>query len=557
MIVALLRLLLPVALIANPVLLAWCMPRHVSPILRLASIGPLAIALNTLAPVALHLAGAPVASRWLATVHGALCVVLLGSAVWLDRRRKALGTGAKHGDASPAIPWRSLAPVMILFAVLTLPVTPIAGIDTYKWQDLATNVAVERAIPWLVHPASLFGFTPRAYPSAQPLVLASIQILGHTGVAWGFYLVSLLVGFTAITGAYALARRLSDKPDLAWWCSFLYAFSPLLMRYGYWATGRGFLLALLPLFVRLLLDARRPRVLLSAVATALLLTLSHKAGLVAVVLIPCATAISPALALGRSRRHIPLVLAACAAVAGLWLAPSPLAWVARAATRFAWLAPLAIMGWLNAESSQTGERRFILAAALLTLPLAFADDPYGAMLAAPFVAVSAAAGCTALAGRVPATRMAALRACIVGLVLLAAATILIRQGMDSPSRAVVRAAQFLDNHDPYGPYRIEAPGRARMQMQAYVSGCPRFSVTAPTDTRLTVRPPPPLTGQPRDDLHRWTAWLRSWLEIPDVETAWYGAAPRVYYVIIDSQGTAPAGAKSIYVRDGVEILTAP
>ncbi len=546
---ALLRLVLLVALVVNPILLARLTLRRASWVLTLAGVGPWAIALNLLVPLGLHLAGQPIVQGSLAAVHGALAVVLL----------IATSAGPQPAPfwppaARPA--WRAVGPLFLLYAVLVLPVTPIAGIDTYKWQDLASNVAVERAIPWLVHPASLLGFTPRAYPLAQPLVLASIQILGQTGVDWGFYLVSLLVGFTAITGAYALGRRLVDTGDHAWWLAFLYGFAPLLMRYGYWATGRGFVLALLPLFICLLVEARALP-LLGAGLLAALLALSHKAGLVAALALPLAVAASPLLAPVRSRRAVQIVLLVAAGAAGLLLAPGPAAWAIRAVSRFAWLMPLAVLGWVATDWAETRGRRAVLAATLLTIPLLAADEPYGALLAAPFVAAAAAAGVAVLAHRGPLAHRAYLRPCLMGLVLLAAAVVLVRQASDSPSRAVWRAARFLDAHDPLGPFRIEAPGRVRTQMQAYVAGCPRFNVNVPPDAGLTVHRPPPLTGDRRTDLRQWTRWFRTALEVADTETAWYGGATNVYYVVVNAQGDAPPDARPIYSRDGVTILAKP
>lgn len=545
----LLRLFLPVAVLVNPILLARLTLRRASWVLTLAGVGPWAILLNLIVPLGLHLAGQPITQGALAAAHGILAVLLLF----------AIAAGPHAPPAWPpaaGAAWRAVGPLFVLYAILVLPVTPIAGIDTYKWQDLATNVDVERSIPWLVHPASLFGFTPRAYPSAQPLVLASIQILGHIGVDWGFYWISLLTGFTAITGAYALGRRLVDTGDHAWWLAFLYGFTPLLMRYGYWATGRGFLLALLPLFVCLLLETRALP-LLAAGGLALLLALSHKAGLVAALALPLAMAGSPLLVPLRARRAIQIILLAAAVGAGLLLAPGLTAWASRAVSRFAWLLPLAILGWTTTNWAETHGRRVMLAATLLTLPFLAADEPYGALIAAPFMAAAAAAGIAVLMHHSPPALRPYLRPCLVGLVLLAALIVLVHQGLDSPSRAVCRAAQFLDAHDPRGPYRIEAPGRVRTQMQAYVAGCPRFNVSVPSGAGLSLQRPPPLTGAWRSDLRRWTGWLRSAFELSDVETAWYGDATNVYYVIVDSQGSAPPDARPIYSRDGVTILARP
>jgi hypothetical protein len=445
----------------------------------------------------------------------------------------------------------------LLYAIAVIPFTHIAGIDTYKWQDLATAVAVEEAIPWLVHPLSLLGFTPRSCPSAQPLVLASLQILGNTGVDWGFYWISLLTGFTAITGAYALGQRLTDDANRAWWLAFLYGFSPLLMRYGYWATGRGFLLALLPLFVVLLLEARRPGALPAAAGMGVLLALSHKAGLVAALLIPVAFALSPLLARCRTSRTAASILWVAAALAGLLLTPGPLAWAFRAFSRFAWLMPLAVLGLLAESWTDTREKRAVLAAALLSLPLAFADDPYGALLAIPFVASVAVSGVTAFPQRWLPMPQARLRAALFALVLLTAGVVIIRQAMDSPSRAVYRAARFLEAYDPLGPYRIEAPGRTRTRMQAYLSGCPRFNIEPARDFRMTLDWPPPLTGNLRADAGAWTRWLRAFVALSGTETDWYGSAPRVYYVRVDAAGAAPPGARSLYDRGGVMILTSP
>lgn len=555
---ALFRCVLPIALIVTPALLSLMLSGNVRTAYCLATMGPCAIALNTVIPLALHLAGIPITQPSLASSHIGLLVVLMGIAAIRWRISSPTSTRAAFCNVARriGIAGHPIGPLLLLYALCVIPFTYIAGIDTYKWQDLASGVAVERTIPWLVHPASLFGFTPRAYPSAQPLVLASIQILGNIGVDWGFYLISLLTGFTAITGAYALGERLYDDTDRAWWLAFLYGFSPLLMRYGYWATGRGFLLALLPFFVVLLLDARRPRALVPAAAMGVLLALSHKAGLVAVVLIPMAVVLSPLVTRCRGWRCASLIVIASAS-AGLLLAPGPAAWMFRVVSRFAWLFPLALLGLCAEPWADTREKRALFAAALLTMPLAFADDPYGALLAAPFMASAAVAGVAGMRHRWPGMSAARLRAGLAGLVLLAAGVVIARQAMDSPSPAVYRAARFLEAYDPLGPYRIDAPGRARTRMQAYVSGCPRFQVATPEEVRLSFTAPPPLTGCLRSDVSAWTRWFRTWADVSEAETTWYGRSPRVYYVRIDAAGTAPPNARVIYDRDGVAILASP
>lgn len=542
-------ILLAGACFVSPAMLVVLGLRRAGPEVRLASVGPAAMLLNTLVPLVLHLTAVPISASTLADVHVAVFALLAGGVIWVARQRPF------HALDSVAFAWQSVGPLVLLYALLVLPVTFVAGIDTYKWQDLATAVAVEQRIPWYIHPLSLLGFTPRAYPSAQPLVLASVQILGGIGVDWGFYVVSVLTGFTALTGAYALGRRLFPGAAAAWWLALLYGFSPLLMRYGYWATGRGFLLALLPLFIRCLLDARKPAWALSSLLTAAMLVLSHKAGLVAAFLIPLAMALSPFLTWVGNRKAWPAILGAGAAIVGVLFLAGGVSGVVRLATRFGAVVVLAIPGWLN--TGGTREWRVLLAATLVTLPLASADDPYGALIAAPFVACAATNGVEVLFRRFPSVDPLGLRAVVVTLVLVCALAVLVRQGIDSPSRAVVKAALFLEARDPLGPYRIEAPGATRTRMQAYVSGCPRFRVETSADARLTLGAPPPPSGRLKEDLHRWTSWLRGALQLSDAASDWYGTGPRVYYVRVNGEGAAPAGAVPIYSEDGVTILTSP
>jgi hypothetical protein len=449
-------------------------------------------------------------------------------------------------------------------AILVLPLTCLAGIDTYKWQGLATNVRLERCIPWLIHPLSLLGFTPRAYPGAQPLLLATVQIMGRLGVDWGYYAVSVLSGALGIAGAYALGRRLFGTPGHACWYAFLYAFSPVFMRYNHWATGRGLFLALLPLFLLSLVDMPRAGAWLTFALTAPLLPLCHKTGLLALALVLGGALLSPCL----PRKDIKLVMLVVFVpflALGIMAAPplllgTPLGslcgFAFKAVARFGWYLPFSVAGLVlpGTWNARPAWRR-LLVPFLAVFPLAFTADMYGALVALPFICL-AATGCRHwLQQRFPA-RGRALAACGVILTVLAAGTIVVHRSANATPRRIRTAARFLNQYDPLGPYRVSAPGRCRQQIHAYVSGCPRFEIAAGQHSTWSVAFPPGPGATLVETVKSWLDYGRTMFEVSDVDIDWYGRNPRVYYVTIDGTGEAPVDTTRIYAHGGV-VIRAP
>jgi hypothetical protein len=549
------RLALPLALAASPYLavrLIWPTARNAP--LVLAAAGAAAVALCSALAVGLHAARLPITPASLAAAHWLAFALLAGLAAW--RRpplRLALASPAAH-----RLLWLAAA-----FAVLVLPLTHLAGIDTYKWQDLATGVRVERRIAWLVHPLSLLGFTPRAYPSGQPLTLATIQMLGGLGVEWGYYAMSLLSGWIGITAAASLGGRVCARPGQDAWFAGLYAFSPVFVRYNHWATGRGLFLAILPLFLWSLLELPRRRALVPATAAAALLLLSHKAGLVAVGLITASLAFA-ALLPRTDRRWLLATLLVPFVVLALLISPSaggPVSlsvitgFARQCLTRFGWYVPAAGVGLLLAGGwFALPARRRLVPAALLTFPLAFHREMYGALLALPFVALAAAEGAFWLA-RIRPTWARAVQWAVAVLTAAAALTVVVHRSRDALRPAVCRAALFLEAYDPAGPLRVEAPDDlTRGRIQAYLSGCPRFEAHAPAESRVTFARPPPLRGPPRARAQEWINYLRSFAGVADAGTDWYGKSPRVYQVAVAAEGRPPPGAKLLYDRDGVRVF---
>ena len=530
--------------------------------------GPVMVTLNIAVPLGIQFAGLTITANALAFAHLALAGVAFVS---LNLMRQTL-----HPTAC-TIDGRWFTASAVLFVTLVFPVGHIAGIDTYKWQDLAGSVAVEGRIAWLVHPLSLFGFTPRSYPSAQPLVLATIEMLGHTGVDWGFYILSCALGLTGLFGARLLGRHLFTTERHAAWFAFLYVFSPVFLRYNYWATGRGLLLAILPLYLLSLLrlpallrkTADRPIPLIlwlpAFLAMSILLALAHKAGLIGAILIPLLFLASPLLIVARGR-WVLWVLVFVAAGCGFALAGySPVILLSRLATRFAWLAPLAVLGlWGSPDRFTPPSARTMLSGGLATLILSCTPDMYGALLALPFVTYAAVIGFTFWENHwpQPTARTSWIThkgpaPILASLTLLAALAIILNQASDAPGHSLYRAAQFIEQDDPRGPFRIEAPGRARTQIQAYVSGCPRFTVIPGKSDGVRVHPLPERTGNPAHDARVWIDYLRKALDLNGASTDWYGNGDKIYSVTVNGEGLVPLGGRPVFQDGSVQVFVSP
>ncbi len=609
------RLVLLVVLLAGtPLLLvaAFSPPRAAWP-KRLSDAGLLSVGLVLVVALGLHVARIPITTASLATAHLSLFAIALiifhsHSRHCRLTRSEAFQTKAMtegNGNAGLQTPqyedepvcspgfsrnlsgWyahikncklsvlRHLSYVLLPRAILLLllfPWTRFTGIDTYKWQDLATSVRMEQSLPWIVHPLSLPGFTPRAYPPAHPVLLATVQIVGNLGVDGGFAVVSWLIALLGIATATRLAGCFLP-PRIAFATGLLYGFSPVFMRYAHWATGRGLFLAVFPVFVALLIEPggigklTGIRRALAVLLVGTLLVLTHKVALVAVPLVLLAAVAAGCLPVRRLPVAVriavtlPFLLAAAAMVTpallpGLAGLPGGLA--RTGVVRFGWMLPFALGGLWLAPSVAGRLRpyagRFAFLCALPALPLAFERQMYGALYALPFICLFAVDGFQALAARLPSTwRVWSVRVVVALTLAGALVTVGARSRLACPP-PLYRAAMFLEAYDPAGPFMVHAPGLARTRVQAYVSGCARFDVRA-ADTARPQWPslPPPRCPTLRATVDAWATALRGLVTLEDTAVDWYGSPRAHYHFVIDGRGDFPPDAERIYDRDGVSI----
>ena len=457
-------------------------------------------------------------------------------------------------------------------AIILFPYTRFTGIDTYKWQDLATAIRLDSCIPWLLHPLGLFGFLPRSYPTLQPAMLATIQIMGNLGVEGGFRVLSLLVLAVAFLSSLCWFSTILPT-KYAQLASLLYVLSPVFVRFTHWATGRGLFMALFPTLLYVLAPAQslagtergyphRKRWLRYAgiVALSLLLLLTHKAAWIALPILLAAHLLCRAIPkrlLLKAFLLAPVLLIAVlisprigfAGVAGntvgaIWLITS----------RFVWLFPLAIVGWLSGKSPLPPKAPYTNAMFLFCVPLALDPQMYGALIATPFIVAWAVSAACIWWDRASLPRKGLVWGFLIGISLAAALMVVVARSRMAATADVKEAATFLNQHDPYGPFLLHAPELERTRMQAYVTGCPRFVLSGSPKLVAYIPPLPWHAVMPsRHSVNAWTAWLRNIFQVDGLQVQWYGDVQRNYHVVIEGRGEIPPHAQLRYENPTVQV----
>ncbi|MFU8779760.1 MAG: hypothetical protein ACNA71_01885 [Kiritimatiellia bacterium] len=469
--------------------------------------------------------------------------------------------------------WRDWLPVLLLpAALIVFPYTRFTGIDTYKWQDLATAIAVEEQIPWLLHPVGLFGFLPRSYPSLQPVLLANIQIMGNLGVDGGFRILSLLIiwaGFVTSRCWFAGFVKRSHAD----WCALAYVLSPVFMRYSHWATGRGLFLALFPALLCLLTPcatasppattrtARNWPRWLGIITTALLLALSHKAAWIALPLVLIASVayrIIPARWQHRTLALLPFFLAGILISRGMFLPGVPgktMGAIWLMLSRFAWLLPFGVYTWVFRAKYPVFTRQPLIHFAFLPcILLAFDPQMYGALIALPFIVALAMPLVFSCMDDLPDPAARYVAAMLASILLVSAGAVVMQRSMQAATADVKAVAIFLNEHDPRGPFQIHAPEDIRTRVQAYVTGCPRFALSGTPQIHTSWPAPPPIQNVfSQNTVMQWTAWLRNIVTVQDLDVQWYGNVLRHYHLEVEGRGNIPRNTRLIYQNKTVRL----
>ncbi len=475
--------------------------------------------LNIALPMALHLLGLPI-NRLVQHVALALLSLITLPIAALRMWRNPMAFVPTPVD-------RKLLLAALILVPLLLPWGPLAGIDTYKWQDLASAIAVGERAPWLTHPLGFLGLAPRSYPTAFPLLLTSLQLPAQGAITPGYPITSLLVGLTALFSAFHLGRRLFPSPHHAWLLAVVYALSPVVMRYTHWATGRGLFLALYPLMVATALTPTWRRLPL-LLGQGLLLLLCHKVAFVAVPLTLLGATLQLRPAPRATTRRDTCILGVLAimflaAVAALMPSMFQLTAIPRLAlTRYHWLLPLALIGFLMRPATAASPRWNALLPTLLLAPiLAFDPIMYGALIATLPIAAFATTGLiwlTEQLRRPYITRMA------LTLSLTGAIVTVAHRAHHGASRELRALAADIDQQ---ASSPIVLHGAHRRHVQAYVLAAPGcWPPTTMTSTGFANPFRAGLTHAQRIHQLRWLVRADATVEWipPDAQHVWISDA---------------------------------
>lgn len=565
-------------LVATPLLLARTFCHKRSWESQLSTAGWLAVALIIGVMLILHHAQIAITPRSLWIAHTLVFVMAVTLLILQTGKKQVLTRNSSHERVSRTMFFASI----VVLIILIFPYTSLTGIDTYKWQDLATSIRMEEALAWVIHPLSLIGFTPRSYPIAYPGLLATIQTGGHLGVEGGFRVLSIFVALLGFASATTLGNKLFCQKT-GWVYGWFYVMSPVFIRYTHWATGRGLFLALFPLFIAHLCEGHTPsqhkklktiQRFSTITILAVLLLLSHKVAWVAIPATLGGIALS-SLVCGRlvnERKHwrwsiITFLVLLAGAMVTPTLFPGPFGRIAglirTALVRFNWMLPLAILAMifpssLNRETvSQRQNWTRLTLTAMLGLPLGFEQQMYGALFALPFICLFAVRGWNIMMQQQSLPMRQIISGVTIILTLAGSMTIVIWRSLDATPTAWRQAAFFLEQHDPEGPFMIHAPEKRRTRLQAYLSGCPRFEVRAQQQATVLIEPMPGISLSMRENARGWGAWLRNLFRLSKTRTLWYGVPKHHYYFFDEDNQRDFHPDDKIYHQNGIVIYKLP
>ncbi len=159
------------------------------------------------------------------------------------------------------------------------------GADTTFIHTLADNIVQNGRALWIVHPLSYFGLYALSYPSAMPFFFASGDVVTGLPVEGVVLIFCWIVAFVGAWSGFLAARAIRRDDGFALLVATLFALAPFFVKDTFWiASTRGFIVALLPVFILLLirtLKTRGLRELVLAFALFLILATIHRMGFLA------------------------------------------------------------------------------------------------------------------------------------------------------------------------------------------------------------------------------------------------------------------------------------
>jgi hypothetical protein len=162
------------------------------------------------------------------------------------------------------------------------------GSDTTFVHTMANSIAQDGYAKWILHPSSYFGLYALSYPSAAPFVLSSVFLVSDITIEGAVFLFGQILAIVGVISAYIMAKLIRDDDIFAHSIALLFTLAPFYIKDTTWvASSRGFVVALLPFFLLLLIKHMKTkdlRYLILSLAVFLVLGSMHRMGLLVILI---------------------------------------------------------------------------------------------------------------------------------------------------------------------------------------------------------------------------------------------------------------------------------
>lgn len=128
--------------------------------------------------------------------------------------------------------------------------------DEFTMHILANSLSTFGTANWWAHPSSIFGFYPYSYASSAPFIFSGISQCTGTSLGWIAWLFCALLGIFVMFSAYVMAGQIKNDDLFKFLVAFIVSLSLATLNYLTWQiSARGFLVAMLPFFIYVLLKS--------------------------------------------------------------------------------------------------------------------------------------------------------------------------------------------------------------------------------------------------------------------------------------------------------------
>lgn len=159
------------------------------------------------------------------------------------------------------------------------------GSDTTFIHTLSSSLSQEGFARWYINPFSFFGLFALSYPSATPVLLATLSQLSGISIEGLILLMGMAFGIIGALSAFVVAREILDDDRFALLVAILFSLAPFFLKDTTWiGSSRGFVVAMLPVLVMLLvkhLKTGNTKYLALAIVVFIIVCSLHRMGFLA------------------------------------------------------------------------------------------------------------------------------------------------------------------------------------------------------------------------------------------------------------------------------------